>query len=179
MKKNILVIILLAFLFGCENESDDLEFTFSEKALCLEAPNKEMISPDIMSLKMIAADVISIKTGIDPKFELQKVRYLSADTGYIAVVDYKMHDGTTSNFVIVKDADVKYESSISAVLSNSLSRTVKTREESGNEGHVTVFSCLPDGKCEQCKVLGEYDDNEKVHTLTCSCNDCIMKVVTR
>lgn len=179
MKKNIFLIILLAFLFGCENESNDLEFTHSEKTLCLEAPNKEMISPDIVSLKMLAADVISIKTGIDSEFELQKITYLPADKGYIAVVDYKMQDGTISNFFIVKDANVKYKSSTSTLIDNSFSRTVKTREEAGSGGQTTVFSCLPDGKCEECKLLGEYDDNDKVHTLSCSCNDCKMKVTTR
>jgi lipoprotein len=144
-KKNLLVIILLNFLFGgCNNE--DLEYNDETRIdINLTAPNGQKIAESVESLTNLIAEVAEEAFGENKDIKIDDVIYHDTDQGFIAEVAYITYDGYSKNVIIAN-----------TLLENDLNvAKIKSHEENGSEVEVTIYSCKSTNgkKCSECVVV--------------------------
>ena len=186
-------------LSGCNNEdmADMSPNTPKEASLCLQAPNGETIAHDISELKEETTLMVAKQFGDDYEFTLTSIEYADVNDGFLALINYRLEDGTVSNYAISNSNSVLQATDIDD-LTLDLPTEASWREEDNSiivpiaEGTLstastneTKYVCKSATNCTPCQVkivrdlnLGTLKSKGVVYKVTCrdECSDCKMEV---
>ena len=139
-----------------------------EDTFNLIAPSGKSIAYNLESLKAEVSDVIVKKYGSKKDFELIDIQYFPANSGYAALISYKLQDGTISNYASVSNVIYKIDSeSISSLTTIKTPTTDSNLKVNGASWKVTCA-----GDCG-CRVVGTIDPKTDILTFGCSCVGCV------
>ncbi len=169
----LLVLIFITIMQSCNNEEANLiELDFIENSLNLEAPNGEIISQDILSLKLELGKQIAENFEDDVVFNITNIEYLPLNEGFSAIIGYKTDDGFEGNIVKTNNSSFNFTSDL-IVRQNVRSSRLRSGVE--NEGGVTmIISCKKLGSCE-CRVTAIRKDGKTYYSCG-DCDDCEMTI---
>ena len=191
MKKYMLLFALMLMGFGVSSCSNETSNDASEDALGLVAPNGEKIAESIDEIRWFANDIIKTSYGEEMPFTITGIEYYPAKDGYIALVNYVMSDGISSNFVISNSVDLISNTRLDKLYAKNFSEG----DMRWNEDHTAVIIGSDDpqirldtiivgniiyhcesGGCQPCEIAvvpsGGYS------LITCiGCDDCKLSAV--
>lgn len=175
-KKTILAsCICLCCLCGCSSET---EVALPEaNTLSLVSPNGDRIAANMSELRQRTSNIIAKQFGDDYSFTIEDIKYTDVTTGFLAIIEYKLENGVTSNYA--------YSNNVKIL--NNVSLDQLTIEESSEGDYIPLgdvgFTCNSASKCAPCQVVSKTyfmktdDGNDRIVTeVSCStkCSDCKM-----
>jgi hypothetical protein len=127
-------------------------------------------------LKKETATVISKKFGVKKQFEITGIEFLNVETGYAAIVNYRLPDGMVGNYAMF--SGIKFNVEAQSVVTDVKSgRQIQESASArvADDGKVKI-TCSRTGTCE-CKVEGTVDTNTGIVKWGCCCEQCSAEVV--
>lgn len=190
MKKYMLLVALMLMGIGISSCSSDASNDASDDALSLVAPNGEKIAESIDEVRWVANDIIKVSYGEEIPFTITDIEYYPAEDGYIALVNYVMRGGVSSNFVIsnsvnlisntkldklyaknFSEGDMRWNEDHTAVIIGS--DDPQTRLDTIMVGNI-IYHC--EGSCQSCAIALIPDGNHSM--IACvGCDDCKLSAI--
>lgn len=183
--------LILLGLTGCDNDTVLDPNMSKQNELSIIAPNGEKIAESMETLQARTAMNIAEQFGDDYGFTITSIEYTPLDEGYLALVNYQLENGTTSNYAVSNNMEVLTNSLVDVITYSSSNAPLQY----GENGEVSItftkstsaansisFKCKSASNCKPCQVKivtgnteeGSFVTGEGKTTISCSdtCPDC-------
>lgn len=204
MRKNVFIAIWLIasslVLTSCHGEKENEIPGQNESDISLVAPNGQRIAEDMTSLEKEVSMMVAKQFGDDLKFNITSIEYAPVDKGYLALINYSLYDGRSSNFAKTNNTKVLTNSPADIVHykrpmdnlrfektdDNAITLHGEVQTRSTNTGENYSFVCKSATNCKPCQVkivsvkkdyLTDTEDGSTTK-ISCSdrCTDCKLEV---
>ncbi|MDR1343591.1 MAG: hypothetical protein LBK18_10125 [Prevotellaceae bacterium] len=143
-------------------------------SLSLIAPSGEVIADGIHALKEETSLVLQANTKAAKKVEIIAVSYLPVPKGYAAIVEYLDPKGINGKYFKANGLSGKIKTKSKQL--TTISYAKNQDESTQGEQPLPYLTCIADGACSGCSIEAVYDESDNVVLVTCSCDDCSIKM---
>lgn len=121
MRTNILFVVaclMLCALAGCDNDHHAVPTPDMPQPnkLSLTAPNGQQIAESMEALRASTAADIAEQFGDDCDFTITSIEYAPLKEGYLALIGYRLADGSTSNYALSSNREILVDSPVDATI---------------------------------------------------------------
>lgn len=121
MRTNILFVVaclMLCALAGCDNDHHAVPTPDMPQPnkLSLTAPNGQQIAESMEALRASTAADITEQFGDDCDFTITSIEYAPLKEGYLALIGYRLADGSTSNYALSNNREVLVISPVDEII---------------------------------------------------------------
>lgn len=110
--------LALCSLAGCDYNAETVmnQDMPEQNKLSIIAPNGEQIAESLEALQANTAMNIAKQFGRNHNFTITSIEYAPLDEGYLALVNYRLENGLTSNYALSSNREILVDSPVNVTI---------------------------------------------------------------